>query len=133
MKKVTIVEDDKITQYLLSSLLLKEGYEVNSIVDGLDIIENKNVLNSDLIILDIMMPNIYDSSSLISLYKNLNVPIIVMSSMDKSDGIYFTKKINGESFFTKPFDHRDIISEVNNLLYPLASNFELKNQHHGND
>ena len=119
MKKIAVVEDDKVTQYLLSSLLVKEGYKVKSISNGRDILENEKILISDLIILDIMLPNIYDSSKLISLYENLKIPIIVISSMDKYDGIYFTKKINGESYFSKPFDYRDIINEVKDLLKPM--------------
>jgi DNA-binding response OmpR family regulator len=116
MKEITIIEDDKVTQYLLRTLLVKEGYKVNSILDGIDILENKKLLKGDLIILDIMLPNINDSSTLISLYEKLNIPIIVISSMDKYDGIYFTKKINAESFFNKPFDHREIVNEIKDIL-----------------
>jgi len=126
MKKITIVEDDKITQYLLKCLLIKEGYSVTSITDGQDIIENKDVLSTDLIILDIMLPNIYDSSTLIGLYKDIDAPIIVMSTMDKFDGIYFTKKINAESFFSKPLDHREVVNEVNDILNSENSNLEQK-------
>jgi DNA-binding response OmpR family regulator len=119
MKKIAIIEDDKVTQYLLSSLLVKEGFKVKSIIDGNEILENEKVLISDLIILDIMLPNIYDTTKLVKLYENLNIPIIVISSMDKYDGIYFTKRINGESYFSKPFDYRVIIKEVKDLLKPI--------------
>ena len=116
MKEITIIEDDRITQFLLKTLLLKEGYIVNCVMDGKEILEKKSLFSVDLVILDIMMPNMYDSAKLISVYQNITAPIIVMSSMDKSDGIYFTKKINAESYFTKPLDHRDIINEVNDIL-----------------
>ena len=116
MKEITIIEDDKVMQYLLKSQLVKHGYKVNSVIDSKEIFENDKLLNVDLIILDIMMPNMFDSSKLISIYQKIKVPIIVISSMEKDDGIYFTKKIEGECFFKKPFEHRDIINEVNALL-----------------
>lgn len=116
MKKITIIEDDRITRHLLQSLLRKEGYIVHCIDDGEDLMSNVNQINADLVIADIMMPNIYDSSKLISIYQNINKPIIVISSMDTFDGVYFTKKIDGESFFPKPLDFRTIIEEVNDLL-----------------
>ncbi len=116
MKEITIIEDDKITQYLLKMLLVKEGYIVNCVIDGNEIFENESLLAVDLIIVDIMLPTIFNSAKLISLYKNIVAPIVVISSMKKFDGISFTKKINGESFFGKPFDLKEIIYEVNDLL-----------------
>lgn len=116
MKKITIIEDDRITRHLLQSLLRKEGYAVHCIEDGEDLINNVCKINSDLVIADIMLPDVYDVGKLISIYQNINRPIIVISSMDTYDGVYFTKKIDAESFFPKPLDFRDIVKEVNELL-----------------
>ena len=81
-----------------------------------ELLDNKSLLIVDMVIIHIKLPNNYNASKLISIYQNIIAPIIVISSMNKYDGIYFTKKIDGESFFQKPFDYRDIINEVNNLF-----------------
>jgi DNA-binding response OmpR family regulator len=116
MKKITIIEDDRVTRSLIQKLLRKEGYIVHGIEDAEDLVNNVYTINADLVIADIMMPHVYDVGKLISIYQNLDKPIIVISSMDSYDGIYFTKKINGESFFQKPLDFRDLVKEVNDLL-----------------
>ena len=48
-----------------------------------------------------MIPHIYDSSELINLYKDNEAPVVVVSSIDKEDGLYFSKKINAQAFFSK--------------------------------
>ena len=63
-----------------------------------------------------MLPNIYDSSELISIYQDLEIPIIVISSIDEEDGLYFAKKINALAFFKKPIDHEKFLIKVNSVL-----------------
>lgn len=116
MKKITIIEDDRVTRLLLHKLLKKAGYIINEIDNAEDLINNVHNINADLLIVDIIMPYVYDVGKLISIYQNLDRPIIVISSMDTYDGVYFTKKINGESFFPKPIDFRGLVKEVNDLL-----------------
>ncbi len=116
MKTILIIEDDKVTQFLLNNAFQNQGYNTKSIHDGRDLIKNESLIQGDLIILDIMMPNIYDSSQLVALYEKISIPIIVISSMEKEDGIYFTKKIGGESFFSKPLDPNILVNEVNDVF-----------------
>jgi len=117
MKKIIIIEDDKVMQFLLRNLLKDAGYSVKSIVDGSEITANNKVLlMADLIILDMMIPHLYESSQLIDIYKSLETPIIVMSSIDKEDGEYFTRKINAHTFFNKPFEPEKLLNEVNIIL-----------------
>jgi DNA-binding response OmpR family regulator len=116
MKKIVIIEDNKVIQFLLRGLLKDAGYAVTSIFDGNEITTNKKVLIADLIILDMMIPHIYESSQLINIYKDLKTPIIVISSIDKEDGEYFTKKINARSFFNKPFNPTELVKEINFIL-----------------
>ena len=107
MKEILIIEDDIVMQFLLRNLFTEAGYNIKSIMDGKDLYENKDVLSADLIILDMMIPHIYDSSDLINLYKDHKSPVVVVSSIDKEDGLYFCKKISAQAFFSKPFDSKD--------------------------
>lgn len=115
MKEILIIEDDEVMQLLLRNLFSDAGYKVKSIMDGTDI-NDINISKSDLIIVDMMIPHIYESSDLIDIYKGHQVPIIVVSSIDKEDGLYFTKKINAQAFFNKPFKSSELLKKVNSLL-----------------
>ncbi len=58
MKRILICEDEKDVQELLKDLLLKEGAEVYTALDGKEAIGNAKALKPDLILLDIRMPKI---------------------------------------------------------------------------
>ena len=116
MKSILIIEDDRVMQVLLRNLFIEAGYSVNSIMDGKDLIDDDEIFSTDLIIVDMMIPHLYESSDLINLYKNRKAPIIVISAIDKDDGIYFTKKINGQAFFNKPFNPKELLNTVNTLI-----------------
>tara|TARA_B100000809_G_C15135358_1_gene530316 strand:+ start:2287 stop:2679 length:393 start_codon:yes stop_codon:yes gene_type:complete len=116
MKKILIIEDDLVSQHLLRNMLALEGYITESIMDGSDILSDLTVLKSDLILLDMMIPHLYESSDLINLYKDVTTPIIVMSSIDKEDGEYFTKKIDAQAFFPKPLNYLELIIKINSVL-----------------
>lgn len=111
MKEILIIEDDKVMQLLLRNLFKDAGYAVESIMDGKDILDI-NTSSADLIIVDMMIPHVYESAELINLYKDHKAPIIVVSSIDEEDGIYFKKKINAQAFFSKPFDSKKLLKEV---------------------
>lgn len=116
MKEVLIIEDDTVMQFLLRNLFTEKGYKVNSIMDGKDITNNKHFYTADIIILDMMIPNIYEGTDLINCYKDCKSPIIVVSSIDEEDGLYFSKKINAKAFFNKPFDSKELLKKVESLL-----------------
>jgi len=115
-KKILIIEDDIVSQHLLRNMLSQEGYKTESIMDGSDILSDLSVLKSDLILLDMMIPHLYESSDLINLYKDVTTPIIVMSSIDKEDGEYFANKIGARAFFPKPLNYLELIIKVNSIL-----------------
>lgn len=116
MKKILIIEDDPVNQHLLRNMLSQEGYIIESIMDGLDILNDLTVLKSDLILLDMMIPHLYESSDLINLYKDINTPTIVMSSIDREDGEYFAKKIGALAFFSKPVNYLELLIKINSTL-----------------
>ena len=92
-------------QHLLRNLFTEKGYKINSIMDGKDIVENEHLTSANIIILDMMIPHVYEGADLINCYKDIKSPIIVVSSIDEEDGLYFCKKINAQAFFNKPGNH----------------------------
>lgn len=103
-KKILIVDDDKVILRTLENILLKEGYYVIPLSLGKEAIKVAKERLPDLIILDIMMPDMDGGDVAYELKNNpltKNIPIIYQSSLvtkreedsnSKKDGIYFTSK-----------------------------------------
>ncbi|AUT03233.1 two-component system response regulator [Nostoc sp. CENA543] len=107
IKRILIVEDDKINRMLLSDYLKYFGYNVLSFPDGENFIFNIKSFNPDLILLDLKLPDI-DGYYLLQQVKQHpschNIPIIVVSGfafeIDKEKAI----KLGASDYFVKPIN-----------------------------
>lgn len=118
MKKIVIIEDDKIIINILDFLLKKEGFETHIATNGIDGIEKITAVRPDLIISDIMMP--YKSGLEITLFSKTNfpeIPIIIISARGKEDQtVTEVANLGVDVFIAKPFDPKELIEKVKNLL-----------------
>ncbi|MFB2967509.1 response regulator, partial [Aerosakkonema sp. BLCC-F183] len=105
-KTILVVDDDENIRTLLRQQLEPEGYKIREAKDGVDAINQVKREKPDLIILDVMMPQI-NGFDVAAVLKNdpqtLNIPIIILSIVeDKQRGYhlgidrYFTKPVNAE-------------------------------------
>ncbi|ESU25114.1 response regulator receiver protein [Flavobacterium enshiense DK69] len=123
MKKVLIIEDDRIIINILNFLLKKEGFEISFAQDGIEGIEKISAIRPDLIISDIMMP--YKSGREITLFAKTNfpeIPIIMISSLGKEDQtVIEVANLGVDEFIAKPFDPKELIEKVKALLHPVEA------------
>ena len=119
MSKILIVDDDAGIRMLLSKFLHREGYEIVVAEDGLEGVEVAKKTHPDLIMLDVVMPRMdgLTAARLIKFYKPLSdVPIVFLTAKDADKEIELAEKARAEVYITKPFDVRQVIQEVGNLL-----------------
>jgi DNA-binding response OmpR family regulator len=118
MKKILIIEDDKIIINILEFLLKKEGFETHIAKDGIEGIEKIETIQPDLIISDIMMP--YKSGLEITLFSKSNypkIPIIMISALGKEDQtVIEVFNLGVDEFVAKPFDPNELVKKVKHLL-----------------
>jgi DNA-binding response OmpR family regulator len=116
--KILIVDDDKLMLEAISHNLKIKGYDTAIAEDGfkaLDMIQKEKI---DLIISDLMMPNI-SGLGLLNLLKQFyfsNIPVIVVSSLDKSDLILRSFGMGAAEYLTKPLDFSKLIKLVKKYL-----------------
>ena len=115
MKKVLVVDDDP-SLLALARAFLKEEYEVVPFSNGKDALEAVRKNRPDLIILDIMMPEM-NGFDVAAVLKNdpqtMDIPIIVLSIVqDKARGF----RIGVDRYLTKPIDTNLLFSEIGSLL-----------------
>ena len=113
---ILVVDDDEGIRSLLKQELTEAGYMVEEAVDGKDAITKIRANRPDLVILDVMMPEM-NGFDVAAILKNdpqtMEIPIIILSVVqDKSRGF----RIGVDRYLTKPIDTGLLFSEIGNLL-----------------
>lgn len=111
-EKILIVDDEPAIIDLLSSDLAEEGYQIETATDGLSAIDKAKSFNPDLIMLDVMLPNMSGYDVCRKINEFMNVPIILVTAksdiVDKIIGL----ELGADDYLTKPFDGREMLARV---------------------
>lgn len=112
-KKVLVVEDDNGIRMAISSILERQGYEVTTVTDGLEALEQ--VDKSDLVLLDIFLPKITGDEFLRRIRAKGNmVPVVLMSAaMPEAEAMECFKEFKVIDYVAKPFRTKDLVEKVN--------------------
>lgn len=115
-KSILIVEDDEILQQTLAYNLEREGYAVSVAADGQTALKVARSWPYDLIILDVMLPQLDGFSVCRILRRELDVPIIILtarsSEVDKIIGL----DSGADDYITKPFSLGEFLARVRAVL-----------------
>ena len=127
-KIILIVDDNKdILEYVAG--ILSRDYLIELAVDGLDGLEKTRVLCPDLIISDLMMPNM-DGNAFCKAIKDdpeLNhIPFVLMTARATNDLKIEGLEMGADDYIAKPFNARELLARVNNLLLLRENQKELK-------
>ncbi|MDY6900622.1 MAG: response regulator [Cyanobacteriota bacterium] len=115
-KTILVVDDDANIRELLRQSLKNQGYAVKEAINGLDAISQIKTEKPDLIILDVMMPQIngFDTAAII---KNdpftMDIPIIMLSIFEDKERGY---KLGIDRYMTKPIESNKLMKEIGLLL-----------------
>lgn len=116
--RVLVVDDESRIRKLLKDFLGKKGYTVLEAEDGkkaIDIFEQEeNKL--DLIILDVMMPNMDGWSTLRTLRQTSNIPVIMLTARGEEHDELFGFELGVDEYISKPFSPKILVARVEALL-----------------
>src|SRR4051812_39506842 len=103
MATVLIIEDDQITRSMLSKLLSMCGYRTLSAETGAKALEVCGYIRADLILLDLMMPELDGAAFLERLRETetVHTPVIVMSALDHGPLVDRVRAMNIQGHFVK--------------------------------
>ena len=123
------VEDDKDIAKIINKTLSKQGYDVVSFYDGTSFIKAFDENKPDMVLLDMMLPDLSGAHLLQYIRKdsaNDHIPVVIISAnslvTDKVDGL----DMGADDYIAKPFDLLELMSRVNALFrrFKKASSFE---------
>ena len=116
MKKILIIEDDEKLRKELEIFLNKNGYEATSLENFENPVKDAIEINSDLILLDINLPNIDGEYILKEIRKVSNVPIIMITSKDNELYELISLNYGADQYVTKPFNLQILLAKIAGLL-----------------
>ena len=119
---VLVVDDEKNIVQLARLYLNKEGYQVESANDGLEALKMAKSVRPDLIILDLMMPEMDGLEVCRELRKTSNVPIIMLTAKGDDIDRIVGLEIGADDYMTKPFNPRELVARVKAVLRRTAQN-----------
>ncbi len=113
MKKILIVEDEQSILKLLSYNLEREGYEVESSMDGQEGLDMALTRSYDMILLDLMLPS-KDGMDICREIRQekIEVPIIMLTAKDTEIDKILGLEIGADDYITKPFSPREVIARM---------------------
>jgi len=114
--KVLLVEDEKSIADGIIYNLKNEGLKVTHVDDGKIAIDIFNEEHFDLIILDIMLPEVSGLEICKAIRKSSNVPIIMLTAKDDENDKISGLEMGADDYITKPFSVKELISRVKAVL-----------------
>ena len=116
IKKILVVDDDPHIREVISFALEKAEMHVTLANDGKQALQTFEQSVSDLIILDINMPEMDGLECCREIRKLSEVPILFLSSRDDEIDRILGLEIGGDDYVTKPFSPRELVARVNVIL-----------------
>jgi two-component system, OmpR family, response regulator len=114
--KILIVEDDKTLLDVLAYNLKKEGYSTVTASGGNQALELAGIENPDLIILDIMLPELDGLEVCRILRKEMTVPILMLTAKTGEVDRVVGLELGADDYLPKPFSLRELLARVRALL-----------------
>lgn len=116
-KKLIYIADDEINICnIIKSFLVKAGFDVEIFKDGRSILEAFSERQADMLVIDIMMPEIDGYSVCSQIRTKSSVPIIIVSAKDTETDKIAGLTLGCDDYLTKPFSPLELIARVNSIF-----------------
>jgi DNA-binding response OmpR family regulator len=115
--KILVIDDDSAVTDLLSLLLKSQGFDVtatNNSTEGLNLVRENQ---PDLVVLDLMMPEVDGWEVCKAVRAFSDVPIIVLSALNDPSMIASVLDSGADDYLTKPTPSRVLVAHINRLIH----------------
>lgn len=114
--RILVIEDDQDIQELIKQFLMVQKYTVEVASDGLEGMKQFNKQSFDLILLDVMMPNLNGFEVAKMIRSQSNVPIIMLTALEEEQDQVKGFDLGIDDYITKPFSFHVLIRRVEAVL-----------------
>jgi two-component system response regulator RegX3 len=116
MTKILLVEDEIALSEPLAFLLGREGYEVDVAEDGRQALDKFGVGSYDLVLLDLMLPEVPGVEVCRQIRSASNTPIIMLTAKDTEVDIVVGLELGADDYVTKPYSTRELLARIKAVL-----------------
>ena len=123
MVNVLVVDDDPHIRELVRHFLQNEGYAVHEAEDGAQALAKLESLKADLVILDIMMPNVDGWQLCRELREHYDLPLLMLTAKGETSQKIKGFQLGTDDYLVKPFEPLELVARVKALLrrYQIAA------------
>lgn len=114
--KIMIVDDDRNICELLRLYIEKEGFETAIANDGKAAVQMFDSVNPDLMLLDIMLPELDGWQVCREIRKISTIPIIMLTAKDETFDKVLGLELGADDYMTKPFDPKELIARIKAVM-----------------
>ena len=123
-KKILVVDDEAEIVELVSFSLKQAGYSIGTAFNGMDAIKKARSLEPDLIVLDVMMPEL-DGFAVCEILRRdpatASIPIMMLTALSSELGRVAGLGSGASDFVTKPFSPRLLVQRIEELLQKASN------------
>jgi len=119
MTRILIVDDSPTQINVLSRILARQGYEVISAADGTQGVDMASSEKPDLILMDVVMPNLNGFQATRQITKNpatSHIPVIMLTSKDQETDRVWAERQGASDYLTKPPVEAELLEKIKSLL-----------------
>ena len=116
MTRILLVDDEPLIIDSLSYSLEREGFEVNSAMDGSQALESVEQYKPDLIVLDLLLPDISGFEVCRRLRENHTTPVIMLTALGEEIDRVQGLEVGADDYLAKPFSFRELLARVRATL-----------------
>jgi DNA-binding response OmpR family regulator len=120
-KKILVVDDEKKIVDIVKAYLERDGYRVIVAYDGRLALQMARSEFPDLIILDLMLPEVSGWDVCRTLRNESNVPIIMLTALDDDSDKILGLELGADDYVVKPFNPKELVSRVRAVLHRTES------------
>lgn len=115
-RKILVVDDTRNMQTMLRDFLETHDFEVVVAADGLEALEALKTNAVDLILLDIMMPNMDGFQFITQLKRTSSIPVIMVTAKQQESDLIKGFELGADDYLTKPFRFRELLMRMRAVL-----------------
>ncbi len=117
-----LVDDERLFVKGLSASLRKEGFQTFTAFNGREALEILKSVKIDLVLLDIMLPEMDGITLLRKIREKMRVPVIMLTAKDDYADMVLGLELGADDYVTKPFNTRVLVARINTIMRRLGTN-----------
>jgi DNA-binding response OmpR family regulator len=114
--RVLVVDDEDHILELARLYLSREGYQIETVTDGAEALARFGQVKPDLVVLDIMLPNVDGLTICREIRKQSQVPIIMLTARDEVTDKVVGLELGADDYLTKPFHPQELVARAKALV-----------------